>query len=488
MSTSDARSLARWPALCALACALLAFAPCVDARAHARTRHTRQVAQSPRQSQPPQEDEEEAGSTVRGRVVYDDTSRPLRRARVALVGEGIGRSGHAGLTDARGEFQISGVPAGSYFIFADVPGVLSPAGFVNITELRGGAPNFAEARGFFEVIEVDGKQDVRVTVRARRGAVLSGKVSYADGDPAVNVTVNVMRRVAADDLTGGVGDLYVAGEAATSNATATGEQGRWEFKEIPDGNYTIVVRPAEEYERTTAETRAPDGSAASDGTTNTVAYGREMVDGGRISGTVTIEGRKPPSYAYIHVMRVSDGTPGAENVDLQNASSYDGSFNVEGLPAGKFSLQLDAYDEQGNLYVKSINWKGRNLLREPLALAEGEAAEGVEILLARNPATLRVSVTGANKKAVMGALVLLTPTDPSEWQPHVPPLYCPTADQGFCTVNVPPGEYRVVAMSRAGLYSLSEAEAEARRRADASPRVTLHAGETKEFAVVLSEK
>jgi len=84
MTKNLARRLARWlllpPALFALACALLA--PAEAGRA------PRRAAQDGQEGQGRPKREPEANSTVRGRVVYDDTSRPVRRARVVLAGEG----------------------------------------------------------------------------------------------------------------------------------------------------------------------------------------------------------------------------------------------------------------------------------------------------------------------------------------------------------------------------------------------------------------
>ncbi|MDT5293688.1 MAG: hypothetical protein QOJ76_568, partial [Acidobacteriota bacterium] len=193
MKTKQTRRLSHWlalpPALCVLACAFLSHASTARRGAYAPAR-TRRAPAAQEQSKP----KPEPMPTVYGRVVYDDTSRPVRRARIMLVSDEGARTDFNALTDAHGDFRIEGVRAGSYFAFVDVPGVLSPVGFVSVSELRGGGvPDFGEARKFFDIVEVAGKEDVRVIVHARRGAVLGGKVSYADGDPAVNVTVNLMR-------------------------------------------------------------------------------------------------------------------------------------------------------------------------------------------------------------------------------------------------------------------------------------------------------
>ncbi|MDT7780589.1 MAG: hypothetical protein QOC99_3101 [Acidobacteriota bacterium] len=661
MKMNRIRRLSRWLALpvafFALACALLAPASSETRRAYART-PTQRAAQSKQKAAPV--------SAVYGRVVYEDTSRPVRRARVMLVGEGGNRTEFGALTDAHGDFRIIGVSAGNYFAFADVPGVLSPIGFISVSDLRTNSPDMTEARKFFDAVEVDGKQDVQVTVHARRGAALGGKVTYADGDPAVNVTINIMRRgvdgrfekyvtginfvsisglrtddrgvfrvsglppgeyvigvsesvehgdggargrgddvsgvveglmgqqflmtfypsatkpkdasvlkigagdergdiditiperelrkvtgvvrgrrdkrpvadakitiIRRDDETGTVGraDSYLSGEYS-QNVTTTDQEGHWQFKEIPDGPYTVIVKPPEEYESLGSDTASENRNASAEIISNanvTISNANVMVsntegsyrpprkkkgyaptrksfevsssdmteievevsDGGRISGTLSIEGEKPPRYGFVSAMRVPEGPVEPGEIDAKNASVEGGEFSIEGLPAGKFVLQPLTYDgEDGKLYVKSINWNGRDLLREPLELGEGATAEGVQIVFSRNPATLRVSVTGGTngKTPVMGINVFLVAVDTPGWSPYAQQLSCLTDEDGSCSVSAPPGDYHVVTLPLKVLQQGVPLDAELKRLAATAPRVSLRSGETKDFHIAAPER
>lgn len=218
--------LAPLAAAFALSCALLAPAapPTVARRAP-------QESEASKKKQP-------ADSTVYGRVVYDDTGRPVRRARVLLVDETGARPEYNTLTDADGAFRIERVRAGFYFAFVDIPGVLSPVSFLRNSEVRGrNVPDFTEARKFFDTIDVDGNQDSRLTVHARRGAALSGRVTYADGDPAVNVTINLMRRGPGGKL-----EKFLAG--ININALAglkTDDRGSFRISGLPPDEYVIAV-------------------------------------------------------------------------------------------------------------------------------------------------------------------------------------------------------------------------------------------------------
>ncbi|HEX8560560.1 MAG TPA: carboxypeptidase-like regulatory domain-containing protein, partial [Pyrinomonadaceae bacterium] len=258
-----ARSLARWlmlaPALAALACAFIAPAEAGRAPARAARRPpagearrppaARRAAQDDERQGAAQDDERQSAepaddSTVRGRAVYDDTNRPVRRANVVLFGDGP-RTEYSALTDARGEFSVGGVKAGTYLAFVDAPGALSPLAFVSLDELRSaraGMPDLGEGRALFDTVEVDGKRDVTVTVRARRGAAISGRVAYADGEPAVNVSISLMRRGADGRLL-----KFVTGANIVSLAgLRTDDRGVFRLTGLPPGEYFVAaVEPVE---------------------------------------------------------------------------------------------------------------------------------------------------------------------------------------------------------------------------------------------------
>jgi hypothetical protein len=643
------RKLAASLFLFALACVCVAALAPVSRRAAARV----QTVSSQRR--------EEQRASVYGQAVYEGTSRPVRRARVMLVNMLDARPELSGLTDGRGEFRIANVPAGSYFAFADVPGVVSPLAFVNVSELIQGSPDFSGALKFFDTFETDGKEDRQITVHARRGAALSGRVIYADGDPAINVALSVMRRgedgrllkfltganvvalsalhtddrgafriaglppgeyvvaateaadhgdtgrARADGLGGAMDGLvnqqllvtfypsatsakeataikldagdertdvditiperelrtvsgYVRGrrdkravaharvtivrkddelgqlnqgavaayfqDEYAQNFTMTDEEGHWQFKEIPDGHYTVTVKPREEYEPSfdsttqgdTTNYNAPVMNAnvtVSNANVTIVTNGNagvyspprrkkgyaparrdvdvsgsdvsevavELGDGGRVSGSITLEGGGSPRYAQIVALRVPEGNGEEGGETLEGSSARSGEFSIEGLPAGRFFLKPNLYSEgDGQVYLKSITWNGRDLLREPLEIGDGTVVEGVRVVFGRDPAKLNVVVARAgDKRPAANVAVFLVPANVSDWSPYSQELFCSTGASGGCTISAPPGDYAVVALPR--LKTPNAVEVEVKRRAANAPRISLRAGETKDFQV-----
>jgi hypothetical protein len=174
--------------------------------------------------------------------------------------------------------------------------------------------------------------------------------------------------------------------------------------------------------------------------------------------------------------------------DTRNAEVNEERFSAEGLSAGRYFLQPGTYHDESTLYVKSISWNGRDLTREPLELAEGATVEGVRIVYARGLAVLRVKAVRAGERSPAPyTFVVLVPANVSEWSPyHARQLTCWTADEGACIVKAPPGDYRVVALTRKG--TREGFEAEVRRRAAAAPPVSLRAGEAKELEAVVPDR
>lgn len=173
-------------------------------------------------------------SVVRGRAVYDDTNRPVRRARVILMemnGQGPQRLGR---TSGSGEFQIKDVPAASYFVMIDASGIITPLSFVDLEDAVNEKFNIGDLKANFDEVTVDGIRDVTVKVRARRGGAISGKVTYSDGDPAINVRVNVMRKK----------DGRLARVMTNLNPSAlfgiqTDDRGIYRVAGLPQGEYIV---------------------------------------------------------------------------------------------------------------------------------------------------------------------------------------------------------------------------------------------------------
>src|SRR5262249_47798815 len=106
--------------------ALLALTSLLALNARAQTTKGAVMAES--QSDPKQS-VKDGKSTIKGRVVFDDTGRPVRRAQVMLINPNNLGSPPSAVTDGRGEFHLKKVAAGRYYVIVEAPGLLSSMAF-----------------------------------------------------------------------------------------------------------------------------------------------------------------------------------------------------------------------------------------------------------------------------------------------------------------------------------------------------------------------
>jgi hypothetical protein len=344
-----------------------------------------------------------------------------------------------------------------------------------------------------------------------------------DGRPAARAQVFIARRDDGVAVMPTRGSQYEYNEEERAQTyTTTDAQGRWSFNEIPDGRYTIVVKPREGYELPDAEqqqpgvtTTSPDVAVVIDSNMNG-SVGRatrrkrsyaparrdvevsgsdvsevnvELNDGGRVSGTVVYEGDAGRQYAYITFRRLHEADDAQGIRDVWGVASDSGQFELDGLPTGRYfiSSSLNSEGGGGGAFVKSITWNGKDFTREPLEVGDGASIEGMRIVMSKGTSRLRVRATGAmHKWPARAAVVYLLPADLSTWSPYGAQFFCTADDEGLCTIIAPPGSYRVVALPRP--VEVGVAGEDLRRRGTTATVVMLTAGEAKDFELVVPER
>ena len=194
----------------------------------------------PRAPAPAQEEKTvRADSTVRGRVVYADTGRPVRRARLMLlpvssVFDADPAESHYGgqtprmtTTDGRGEFVFKRLPAGTYVLHVGAPDLVSVArpGGGGLAYLLGAGDPSARGRALFELGE---GATVEREVKVERGGAITGRVTYSDGEPATNATVALFWRDGERLVRLGTTELV-------------DDRGRYRFEGLAEGEYAVAA-------------------------------------------------------------------------------------------------------------------------------------------------------------------------------------------------------------------------------------------------------
>ena len=179
-------------------------------------------------------------TNVRGKVIFEDTGQPVRRANITLLGK-MGRiSSESVLTDYNGNFLMKNVVPDTYFPLVDSPGVLNPMAFMAIENMADENQEelfFGELEKNFQSLKVNGEKTLDFKIVAKRGGVISGQAKYADDNPAGGVTIEISRKV---------GEKYIP--VTTDLRTVltdrevvimTDERGMYRISGLPTGEYLI---------------------------------------------------------------------------------------------------------------------------------------------------------------------------------------------------------------------------------------------------------
>ncbi|MEZ5428656.1 MAG: carboxypeptidase regulatory-like domain-containing protein [Pyrinomonadaceae bacterium] len=187
------------------------------------------------------DDGQMTGATVRGRISYEDTGRPVRYVPVTLInadpktGAGSHYSSKYVKTDENGEFLIRNVKAGSYYVYIKSDGILNPDVYSRSPRID---PTPSKADDLFEKVSVSGLGEFQVFVSAKRGGAISGFIRYADGEAAVGVGVEALKKEGEKYSPRPIGGMSDTGQ------TKTDDRGFYRFPGLPEGEYIIrVIEP-----------------------------------------------------------------------------------------------------------------------------------------------------------------------------------------------------------------------------------------------------
>jgi 5-hydroxyisourate hydrolase-like protein (transthyretin family) len=310
------------------------------------------------------DDSRVTGATVRGRLVYEDTNRPMRYALVALVppAENYGTlySSKFVKTDETGNFVIRNVKPGTYIAYVKSEGILNQDSY-KFSFRRANQDNKPEQ--LFEKIEIGGLGEFQIVVAARRGGSISGKIVYADGEAAVGVMVEALRKegeifsnISSDFSSSG----YRIGMAETD------DRGAYRISGLPDGQYIIrVIEPISHGQNSAQYIYNLRGNQNSilrtyypEGETSKNAKEMEILPGQEQAGIDIMLPERRLFTLSGRIAKKSDGTP-LENFSVTfyslaerdtrvadslsgnaTVSNKNGEWTLKGLPKGKYRITI----------------------------------------------------------------------------------------------------------------------------------------------------
>ena len=392
------------------------------------------------------------GSVITGRVT-DEMGESLARVQVYTLfypqGSSRGqRSGGGDSTDDLGQFRLYGLTPGDYAVVAEA----RPNTFVQ----PNAPPESEEDRVGFMTSFYPGAADEagaqRVRVRAGGEApgieirVVSGRLFRVSG--TVTDSKGQAGRVSGS-LSKGMGN-----GAQSSFGFSTDEQGRFQMKNIPPGNYRLGVRQNQNGPRN------PDGSPTDPGEFASLPL---AVDGDlenllvitnagvTITGRIVFEHGPPdlPPNQTPQPIRVTAtvGNP-MDNMGMgipmpQPAiASPDLTFTMKGL-MGELLLRASASMQ----FLKSVTVNGADITDTP---REFKAGDKVTITLSSRASTVEGNVTDAGGKPVTDAGLILFSDDKASWRSNSIKTRRANVDSTghYRFMGLLPGRYFAIAVPR----------------------------------------
>ncbi len=304
----------------------------------------------------PQTEDKPNGSTVRGVVVYSDTGRPLRHARVTLFTVGSKLLVNTA-SDLRGRFEFENVPEGKYRLTVEAPGLLTP--YSNVARARTIVPEspFPDIDELATQVTVNGIDSVDLKIKAVRGGVITGRVVNDDDQPVQHAEIRLLRREKGKWV-----PLWRTWTMHHEDAQRADATGVYRIAGLPSGDYLVRASepsladdyvPGDEdaYSNGSffvayhpAATRLKDAkfvSVTAGNETTGVDIRMAQQAPHTLSGTLKSELLGKPGSSFAITVERSDEAGFSTAIQNSTAgASKEGKWEVVGLPAGEYLVTI----------------------------------------------------------------------------------------------------------------------------------------------------
>ena len=279
---------------------------------------------------------------------------PVRKATVRLQGgaaqPGQPATSYVETADGAGKFLFDNVSPGRYTLTAEKPGF--------ITTRYGARSNSSPGT---QLVLTAGMETKDLSLKMTPQGVIAGKVVDQDGDPVMNVQIQIMR------------SAYAAGrrQLQMSGIATTNDLGEYRIASLAPGRYYILAtdrrQAAGQQERPGRAGETPDGNIATyypNGVDSSNAVAIEVAAGGELRGidirllkgkVYTVRGKAVStaalsSPAMVSFRRKEDGS-GLPLVLAGGGATQlrpDGSFEFRSVLPGSYVLQFAPVNLNGN--------------------------------------------------------------------------------------------------------------------------------------------
>ncbi len=385
-------------------------------------------------------------------------------------------------TDDQGEFRIYGLAPGKYVVVAmpdstgqamqrrseaEIDSVLerlkrslavsrdADRGEAQEPPLVGFAPTYypgtplVTEAGSLDVELADERSGVSFALSPFALATIEGDVVRANGQSSISVVMAVEAVGPPMPLT-------------ATRAPRPTEQGRFVVPDLPPGVYHVRARAGA---KAAGGTNAINGSNRPEWATATVVVRGETVKGvsltlrdgyqltGRFSTPATV-GPVVWTGARVRVIPI-----GRDNVMVFNDAQLaprmapvlaDGTFVIEGIEPARYIIEVTPSSAARGLGLRltTIVSGDEELRDRPLTFEHGSIT-GIDVRFDTHVTGLEGRMTSATGSPTSQYLIATFPADKTAWHPESPRIHLtrPAVDGAFRFEDLPPGAYRIVALT-----------------------------------------
>jgi hypothetical protein len=267
----------------------------------------------------------------------------------------------------------------------------------------------------------------------------------------------------------------VAGAGFTARQGQSNETGKYEFKAVPEGSYTIIAFALPDESRNAVGILSLQDKDVSD-------FNLTLKDGDSVRGKVTVEGATPQlNRLNIGLNPVSGlGALGNNSGPL----AADGSFEIRGLQSGEFELFVSGVP--ADYFVKSARLGNADAWTSPISISN-RTSETLEIILSSGAGSIRGTVVDQKGAPFASGSVVLIPE--SRLRGKSSYYKTGTTDQnGNVTLRgIPPGQYTLFAWDYVEGYAFFNPEFLRQYEAKGTP-VTLEENKQLDLRIQVIEQ
>lgn len=220
----------------------------------------------------------------------EDADTKAAGAAFANIMSSVGDMVASTTVNATGEYTLTGVKPGSYYVHALLPGYIDPLAAFAADEVASLDPATQQRiRNAVSVVTITGRDSARLDLRMELGAAISGRVLFEDGSPAAGwkLAVHPVQKTkpTATPMAGlglAAGDIPSMSDMIFQENHMTDDRGDFRIAGLAPGDYTLQA--------TLTASNASAGSAMTGGAMRLAVF----------SGNVTAEQDAKPITLTAH--------------------------------------------------------------------------------------------------------------------------------------------------------------------------------------------